>query len=122
MAPDYLVSEDDEVSLVSYPQGCVYRNITENLLATKNIAYKTTYTSTNLLGLLSAVEAGLGLTVMARSTVPGRVKSVSKILSVPELDPVCIGLYYKEHEISAAAQRVVDFLRAGIANLEKIRL
>ncbi|HSH48646.1 MAG TPA: LysR family transcriptional regulator, partial [Halomonas sp.] len=73
MAPDYQISEEDGISLISYPQGCIYRSITEHLLTTKGIKYRTTYTSTNLLGLISAVEAGLGITVMARSTVPSRV-------------------------------------------------
>ncbi|QEA38204.1 LysR family transcriptional regulator [Pistricoccus aurantiacus] len=120
MAPDYLPSEKENISLIAYPQGCVYRSITENLLATHKIPYKTAYTSTSLLGLLSAVEAGLGITVMARSMVPSRVRSSSRTFILPQLGTVCIGLYYKQLEISTAAQRVVDFLRSGIANLEKI--
>lgn len=122
MAPDYQFCENDDISLITYPQGCIYRSITENLLSTHKIAYRTAYTSTSLLGLLSAVEAGLGITVMAESMVPHKVVSMPKTSNLPQLNTVCIGLYYKELEISAAAQRVVNFLRSGIANLEKIEL
>ncbi|WP_417422067.1 LysR family transcriptional regulator [Halomonas sp.] len=120
MAHDYQITEKEGISLITYPQGCVYRGITENLLTTHKIPYKTAYTSTSLLGLLSAVEAGLGITVMAGSMVPSRLRATSTTSMLPQLGTVCIGLYYKQTEISAAAQRVVEFLRSGIENLEKI--
>ncbi len=122
MAHDYLPPQEETVPLITYPQGCVYRSITETLLASHKINYRAAYTSPSLLGLLSAVEAGLGVTVMAHSTVPSRMKGSVQTALLPPLNQVCIGLYYKQNELGAAAQRVLDFLRAGIANLEKTEL
>lgn len=119
MAHDYELSAGESIPLITYPQGCVYRSMTEKLLTSEHIGYKTVYTSPSLLGLLSAVEAGLGITVMAHSTVPSKMKGMTQTPILPLLDKVCIGLYYKHDELGAAAQRVLDFLRAGIANLEK---
>lgn len=122
MAHDYDIAADESIPLITYPQGCVYRSMTEQLLASRHISYKTVYTSPSLLGLLSAVEAGLGITVMAHSTVPSKMRGTPQTPTLPPLDKVCIGLYYKSDELGAAAQRVLDFLRAGIANLEKNEL
>lgn len=122
MAHDYDIATDESIPLITYPQGCVYRSMSEKLLEARHISYKTVYTSPSLLGLLSAVEAGLGVTVMAHSTVPSKMKGLAQASALPLLDKVCIGLYYKPDELGAAAQRVLDFLRAGIANLEKNEL
>lgn len=117
MASDYSLPESEALSLITHPQGCLYRQISEEALSTHHLPYKTTYTSTSLLGLLSAVEAGLGITVMAQSTVPERLKRAFGTSPLPPLANVSIGLYYNQKTLNAAAQRVVDFLRSGIANL-----
>ncbi|SDL49687.1 DNA-binding transcriptional regulator, LysR family [Modicisalibacter muralis] len=122
MAHDYTPSRNEVVPLIAYPQGCIYRSITEELLTSHGIGYKAVYTSPSLLGLLSAVEAGLGITVMAHSTVPSKMKCAMTTAALPPLGQVCIGLYYKQEALGTAAQRVLDFLRAGIANLEKSEL
>ncbi|GAB2717144.1 LysR family transcriptional regulator [Halomonas garicola] len=119
MSPDYSILEGEALSLITHPQGCLYRKISEEALSTQCRPYRTTYTSTSLLGLLSAVEAGLGITVMAQSTVPERLKGTLGTSELPPLANVSIGLYYNKEALNAAAQRVVDFLRSGIANLEK---
>ena len=119
MARDYKPPVQEDIALITYPQGCVYRGITEELLTARAKQYRTVYTSPSLLGLLSAVEAGLGVTVMAHSTIPSRLKSVEHTGQLPPLGNVCIGLYYQDERLSAAARRVLDFIRAGIANLEK---
>lgn len=119
MAHDYDLDSEECIPLITYPQGCVYRSMTETLLLSKGLSYKIVYTSPSLLGLLSAVEAGLGVTVMAHSTVPSRMKSCNYSPILPPIGQVSIGLYYKKNELGAAAQRVLDFLRAGIANMEK---
>lgn len=122
MAHDFIPSRGEAIPLIAYPQGCIYRSITEKLLTSHSIGYRAVYTSPSLLGLLSAVEAGLGITVMAHSTVPSKMKSMIQTTALPPLDQVCIGLYYKQNALGAAAQRVLDFLRAGIANLGKNEL
>ncbi|MGC3872248.1 LysR family transcriptional regulator [Halomonas sp. GXIMD04776] len=121
MAHDYKLSPQESIPLITYPQGCVYRAITEELLAAHAKPHKMVYTSPSLLGLLSAVEAGLGVTVMARSTIPSQLKSLEHSAQLPKLGNVCIGLYYENERLSAAAHRALDFIRAGIANLEKSR-
>lgn len=110
-------SYDDPIPLIAYPQGCVYRSIMEESLQSQRHPYRFMYTSTSLLGIFSAVEEGLGITAMARSVIPEHLKHATSSKSLPELDQVCIGLYYKERELNVASRHVLDFLRSGIANI-----
>lgn len=109
-----LKGQDDPIPLVAYPQGCVYRSIMEETLKQP---FKFMYTTTSLLGIFSAVEAGLGVTAMARSVIPDNLSHAPSVNGLPELDDVCIGLYYKERELNIASRRVLEFLRSGIANI-----
>jgi len=110
-------SEFDIVPLVTYPQGCIYRSILERCLEEEGKDYRIVYTSPSLLGIISAVEEGLGLTAMATSVVPPHLSKVLETDSLPRLGSVSIGLYYRERELSVASRYVLDFLRAGLANL-----
>ena len=116
MNQEGLVNEST-LPLVTYPQGCIYRAMQESTLGQIERHYRVAYTSPSLLGILSAVEEGLGITAMASSVVPSHLIAVKGTAKLPPLGSVCIGLYYREHELSVATQHVLDFLRAGLANL-----
>lgn len=107
----------EPLSLVTYPQGCIYRSMLENALTQAGKAYRIAYTSPSLLGLISAVEEGVGLTSMASSVVPSHLNKIVEADHLPNLGSVSIGLYYRENELSVATRHVLDFLRAGLANL-----
>ncbi|AXY41741.1 LysR family transcriptional regulator [Halomonas sp. JS92-SW72] len=109
--------DDDPIPLIAYPQGCVYRSIMEEALQGQKHPFRFMYTSTSLLGIFSAVEEGLGITAMARSVIPENLKHASSTRDLPELERVCIGLYYKERELNVASRHVLDFLRSGLANI-----
>ncbi|MDW7746547.1 LysR family transcriptional regulator [Halomonas sp.] len=114
----HLASCDDEpIPLIAYPQGCVYRSIMEEALQAQQHPYRFMYTSTSLLGIFSAVEEGLGITAMASSVIPDHLRHAESTATLPALERVCIGLYYKEPELNVASRHVLDFLRSGIANL-----
>lgn len=110
----FLEGLDATIPLIAYPQGCVYRSIMENSLQRP---FKFMYTSTSLLGIFSAVEAGLGITAMAKSVIPENLKHTALADGLPRLEDVCIGLYYKETELNVASGRVLDFLRSGLNSI-----
>lgn len=111
------LADSDIVPLVTYPQGCVYRSMLEGCMAKEDRPYRIVYTSPSLLGIMSAVEEGLGLTAMAASVVPHHLTKLSEAGGLPDLGSVSTGLYYREEELSVASRYVLDFLRAGLANL-----
>jgi len=102
--------------LIAYPQGCIYRAIMEESLQRQQAPYRFTYTSTSLLGIFSAIEEGLGISAMASSVIPDHLKQAGSS-GLPDLGRVCIGLYYKEKEMSVASRHVLDFLRSGLGNM-----
>ncbi|CDG51763.1 LysR family transcriptional regulator [Halomonas sp. A3H3] len=108
---------DEPIPLIAYPQGCVYRSIMEEGLQQQQRAFRFMYTSTSLLGIFSAVEEELGITAMASSVIPEHLKYSVSNSSLPSLEKVCIGLYYKDRELNVASQHVLEFLRTGIASL-----
>lgn len=111
------LSGSETIPLVTYPQGCIYRAMLESSLERAGKSYRIVYTSPSLLGIMSAVEEGLGLTVMAASVVPPHLAKMLETDSLPRLGTVSIGLYYRDRELSVASRHVLDFLRAGLANL-----
>lgn len=114
VAPD---KNDTPVPLVTYPQGCIYRSAIEHALSGRQIDYRVMYASTSLLGIISAVEEGLGVTAMAKSVIPSQLRHLEHSAMLPPLGRVSIGLYYKEKELNLASRHVLDFLRAGLANM-----
>lgn len=112
-----VLGESEIIPLVTYPQGCIYRSMLESCLEQRGKPYRIAYTSPSLLGIISAVEEGLGLTAMATSVVPPHLEKMLEADSLPRLGSVSIGLYYRERELSVASRYVLDFLRAGLANL-----
>ncbi|PMR72737.1 LysR family transcriptional regulator [Billgrantia endophytica] len=111
------VSDTGATPLVAYPQGCLYRTMLERVLEKASQPYRIVYTSPSLTGIMSAVEEGLGMTAMASSVVPPHLATALKTDRLPLLGSVSIGLYYREQELSVATRHVLDFLRAGLANL-----
>ncbi|MGR2740978.1 LysR family transcriptional regulator [Billgrantia sp. Q4P2] len=111
------LTDSEFLPLVTYPQGCIYRAMLEGSLERANKPYRIAYTSPSLLGIMSAVEEGLGLTAMALSVVPPHLSKMIETERLPSLGSVSIGLYYRERELSVATRHVLDFLRAGLANL-----
>ncbi|MCE8021861.1 LysR family transcriptional regulator [Halomonas sp. MCCC 1A11036] len=111
------LTEFDIIPLVTYPQGCIYRSMLEGSLEQAGKPYRIAYTSPSLLGIVSAVEEGLGLTAMASSVAPPHLSKAIETECLPNLGSVSIGLYYRERELSLATRHVLDFLHAGLANL-----
>jgi DNA-binding transcriptional LysR family regulator len=117
---DSSVAEADIVPLVTYPQGCIYRAMMETALEEAGVPYRIAYTSPSLLGIMSAVEEGLGVTALAASVVPANVRAHEQTEVLPPLGAVSVSLYYRQNELNVATQQVLDFLRSGLAELSPV--
>lgn len=111
------LAEADVVPLVTYPQGCIYRAMMETALEEAGVPYRIAYASPSLLGIISAVQQGLGVTALAASVVPSHLDSRTATDTLPALGAVSVGLYYRQEELNVATQQVLDVLRKGLANL-----
>ena len=73
------------VPLVVSPEPCVYRKRATEALDAMGLAWRVAYTSTSLAGSLSAVKAGLGITVLPLEMVPPGLTTLSADAGLPAL-------------------------------------
>lgn len=76
VSPKHSVQTKTPLPLVVAPGGCTYRNRMIDMLNNAGKPWRIVYTSPNISGIQAAVLAGLGATVLARSTVPAGLQIV----------------------------------------------
>ncbi|MFC6632759.1 LysR family transcriptional regulator [Microbulbifer taiwanensis] len=100
--------------LVLAPEGCIYRKRAEAVLGNAGIESRNVFTIPDLNGIQSALEAGLGITALTRSTVPESLRILRNSRQLPKLGEICIGLHFKSRRPSEAAIRLAEHLQSGL--------
>ena len=100
--------------LVLAPEPCTYRAKALDKLNEIGRAWRIVYTNTDITGLQAALEEGLGVTVLAKSTVPDSLRILPVSERFPRLGRVCIHLVYDKRTASKAVLKLVDFVAAGL--------
>ena len=104
------------IPLVASPEPCVYRKRAGAALDAVGRKWRVAYTSTSLAGSLSAVQAGLGITVLPREMVPPKLTAITQDHDLPVLHDTEIalieapGLSDTAHRL---AQHIVSALEKG---------
>ena len=88
--------------LVLFPDGCQYRLRILSALRRRDIPYKIVYSSSNLAGNQAAIESGLGLTAISKSTVPPALRPLPPCAELPALDDFDIGLFWNPNGATGA--------------------
>ncbi|MCZ6720282.1 MAG: LysR substrate-binding domain-containing protein [Proteobacteria bacterium] len=96
--------------LVLFPDGCQYRMRVLNALRRQQVPFRIVYSSSNLAGNQAAIESGLGLTAISKSTVPPALRPLPRCKELPRLDDVDIGLFWNPHGATMAIQELAGFL------------
>ncbi len=102
--------------LVVAPDGCIYRRRALRALRNAGIQSRITYTNTDFSGLTAAIESGLGITVLAQSTVPAHLEKIQRCADgtpLPELGEVGVMLSTRAAE-NSAAQQLAAFIQERI--------
>ncbi|PLW81413.1 LysR family transcriptional regulator [Kineobactrum sediminis] len=100
--------------LVLAPEPCIYRARALERLNSLGCPWQIAYTNTDLTGIQTAIEEGLGVTVLAKSTVPKSLRVLPKTDKFPRLGKVDIHLYYDKRTANNALLRLVDYIRISI--------
>ena len=103
------------IPLVVAPQGCMYRKRAEKILSEAQQQWRIVYTIPDLMGIKSAVEAGLGLTILTRSTVPEGLNIIKPTEKLPKLGNIGINLIYQKNSKKTALHRLVEYVKASLA-------
>lgn len=104
------------VPLIVAPQGCIYRDRATKTLNNINQSWQIIYNIPDLTGIQQAIQEGLGVTVLARSTVPENLKILPVSARLPDLGDVGISLIIKhQNSKNQAAHLLADYLRTGLS-------
>ena len=110
------LTEQASLPLVVAPEGCIYRRRAEHNLQRIHQPYRITYTNTDFSGLTAALTSGLGITVLARSTVPDNLSVIDVLPNGKRLPhPGAVNVIMRlAGGASKAASQLADYLKARI--------
>jgi len=97
--------------LVVAPAPCIYRDHVMQCLSSLEISWRIVYSSSSYNGIVAAVRAGLGVSLLARSTVPERVRHLTEQDGFPDLGKVDVRI----HTVPERSNEAVRFLANYIA-------
>jgi DNA-binding transcriptional LysR family regulator len=82
------------LKLVLAPAPCIYRQRALDVLTEHHIPSKIIYNSPSLAGILAAVKAGLGVTILPKRLVPDYLQPIE---GLPKLKPILLSLVIQEN-------------------------
>ncbi len=107
-----LLQPDRALPLVLAPEGCIYRKRGLTKLRQLGRQWQISYTNPDVSGIQTAIEQGLGITVLAKSTVPPSLYPLAAG-ALPELGQIGISLI-KPDGSSPAVERLSEFVRSSL--------
>lgn len=81
----------EALPLVLAPEPCVYRSRAINVLNQKKIKWRLAFSSQSYAGMIAAVKAGLGITILPRTMIPQELK-ILRSEGLPKLSDTHISL------------------------------
>jgi DNA-binding transcriptional LysR family regulator len=96
--------------LVVAPQGCMYRDRMLETLNNASTRWQIVYTGSSYGGIRAAVMAGLGVTALAKSTVPGGLKIIKQSSLLPSLQNARVSLHFLSNNPDQLVRRLADFI------------
>ncbi len=113
---DQPIGKTNVVPLIVAAQGCVYRNRAIKTLNQGNQPWQVVYTIPDLTGIQYAIQEGLGVTVLAKSTVPDNLKILTPSARFPALGEVGISLISSaRNRKNEAVHLLIEFLQTSLA-------
>ena len=86
--PQVTLADPDVVPLITYPNPSMSRDMATRALELAGRTWRVTCTTREINGMLAAVRAGLGITVLAQSLVPSDLVVMPASSGLPELGDV----------------------------------
>ena len=113
-SPDHDVHLHNPLPLIVAPEPCIYRNRALQALKKAGRSWRIVYTIPDLNGIHAAIEEGLGITVLAKSTVPENLKTLYTSKRLPALGKVGISFIFPEENHSQAVDVLAGYLKASL--------
>ena len=100
--------------LIVAPEPCIYRATALRALDSHHLPSKIVFTNPDLTGINAAIEEGLGVTVLAKSTVSDSMRIIKSSQQFPKLGKVGIHLLYDHRTASEAVIRLVEYVQNSL--------
>ncbi len=112
---DHARHEQRPLSLVVAPSPCIYRNRVLQTLSRRNLPWRVAYTSSSYSGIIAAVRAGLGVTLLAASTVPEGVRALEERDGFPAMGELDVRLHMRQESATEATRCLADYIATSFA-------
>nr|WP_298683576.1 LysR substrate-binding domain-containing protein [uncultured Dongia sp.] len=99
--------------VIAHPESCIYRKRMSERLSAAGRVFRFIMTTESHIGLVAAVKAGLGVTAVARSTVPPELV-ILESADLPELGSVSMAVYRHADGQGDAVNKLTDLLVAQL--------
>ena len=111
------LASQSPIPLVAYPDGCAYRRAMLRALDLAGRPWRIGFESPGFGAIQAAIQAGLGISVMAERTVPPGLRPMVLAYGLPGLADMIVGLHFDPDNMSVAGRRLVTALmeHAGLA-------
>jgi DNA-binding transcriptional LysR family regulator len=113
---EHLGHEASTLPLVVAPSPCLYRQRMLQSLRSQQRDWRITYGSSSYEGILAAVRAGLGVTVLAASTVPEGVLVLGEREGFAALEQLEVRLHVTNKHVTEAARCLAEHVQASFGS------
>lgn len=103
--------QEEVVNLIAAPEGCIYRRRAIEELEKAGLKWRIMYTNADLAGISAALKEGLGITVLAKHTVPNELNWAKSTSVLPPLGDVGISLIKQNEESQHAVDKLAEFIQ-----------
>ncbi|MFT5692320.1 MAG: DNA-binding transcriptional LysR family regulator [Oceanicoccus sp.] len=107
---------EEKIPLIAAPDGCIYRQRALRKLGQNKKSWRIVYTNPDLTGIKAAIEEGMGVTVLARSTVPENLSIIESSLHLPKLGFIGISLKQINKAPGSAEKVLAEYVKAGLTD------
>lgn len=113
---DHRVHEQRPLPLVVAPPPCIYRDRVLLTLNREDLKWRIAYTSSSYSGIIAAVKAGLGVTVLAGTTVPEGMRILRELEGFPSMGKLEVRLHMIQERESEAVHCLANYIAASFGS------
>ncbi|MFD2740609.1 LysR family transcriptional regulator [Sulfitobacter aestuarii] len=108
-----------DLPLVAHPTGCVYLQRMREALKRSRRGWEVVFSSPDIDAVQQAVRDGLGFSSLTALTLREGMRRIGEDEGLPVLEPLQIGLFYRQTRLRGSGNRVTECL---IETIEKVLL